>query len=69
MKEKILVVDDEPDAVELIEFSLKQAGYDVITAADGAEAVRKAQSFLPSLIVLDLMLPEIDGLEVCRLLR
>ncbi|HOK77052.1 MAG TPA: response regulator transcription factor [Verrucomicrobiota bacterium] len=69
MKEKILVVDDEPDAVELIEFSLKQAGYDVITAADGAEAVRKAQSFLPNLIVLDLMLPEIDGLEVCRLLR
>lgn len=69
MKEKILVVDDEPDAVELIEFTLKQAGFEVITATDGAEAVRKAQSFLPNLIVLDLMLPEIDGLEVCRLLH
>lgn len=69
MKERILVVDDEPDAVELVEFSLKQAGFDVVTAADGAEALRKAQANPPDLIVLDLMLPEIDGLEVCRLLR
>ncbi len=69
MNPKVLVVDDEPDAVELVEFNLKQAGLDVIVASDGAEALRKAQSHLPSLIVLDLMLPEIDGLEVCKLLR
>lgn len=69
MKQKILVVDDEPEAVELVEFNLKQAGYDVATAADGAEALRKTRSLLPSLIVLDLMLPEMDGLEVCKMLR
>jgi DNA-binding response OmpR family regulator len=69
VRPKILVVDDEPEAVELVEFNLKQAGYDVLTAADGAEALKKAHSALPSLIVLDLMLPEVDGLEVCKMLR
>ena len=69
MKSKILVVDDEPEAVELIAFNLKQAGFDVVTADDGAEALKKATALLPALIVLDLMLPEIDGLEVCKLLR
>src|SRR5437667_9880661 len=66
---KILVVDDEPDAVELVEFNLKSAGYEVITAADGSEALKKARSHSPDLIVLDLMLPEVDGLEVCKILR
>jgi DNA-binding response OmpR family regulator len=66
---KILVVDDEPDAVELIKFNLKAAGYDVATAADGEEALKKARSLLPNLIILDLMLPEVDGLEVCKILR
>src|ERR1035441_11010992 len=69
VRAKILVVDDEPEAVELLEFNLKQAGFDVIAAADGAQALRKARSVIPSLIVLDLMLPEIDGLEVCKMLR
>lgn len=69
MKTKILVVDDEPDAIELIEFNLKGAGFDVVTASNGQEALAKAQSCLPQLILLDLMLPEIDGLEVCKLLR
>ena len=69
MKAKILVVDDEPEAVELVEFNLKQAGFEVLSAADGAEALKKARSALPSLIVLDLMIPEVDGLEVCRMLR
>jgi DNA-binding response OmpR family regulator len=69
LKQKILIVDDEPEAVELVEFNLRQAGFNVITAADGAEALRKAKSAQPALIVLDLMLPEIDGLEVCKLLR
>ncbi len=66
---KILVVDDEPDAVELIKFNLKGAGYEVLTAVDGDEALKKAKSLLPDLIVLDLMLPEVDGLEVCKILR
>lgn len=69
MKPKILVVDDEPDAVDLVAFNLKQAGYEVTTAADGAEALRKARLVVPELIILDLMLPEMDGLEVCKLLR
>jgi two-component system phosphate regulon response regulator PhoB len=69
MKPKILVVDDEPEAVELVEFNLRQAGFEVVTAADGAEALKRARALLPSLIVLDLMLPEIDGLEVCKMLR
>ena len=69
MKTVILVVDDEPEAVELVEFNLKQAGFGVTTAADGAEALKKAKAALPALVVLDLMLPEIDGLEVCKLLR
>ena len=66
---KILVVDDEPDAVELVEFNLKNAGFEVLTAADGAAALKKARAALPDLVVLDLMLPEVDGLEVCKLLR
>jgi DNA-binding response OmpR family regulator len=69
VRPKILIVDDEPEAVELVEFNLKQAGFDVLTAADGAEALKKARTTLPNLVVLDLMLPEIDGLEVCKMLR
>lgn len=66
---KILIVDDEPDAIELITFNLQNAGFQVVTADDGAAALRKVRSAAPDLIVLDLMLPEIDGLEVCKLLR
>ena len=62
-------MDDEPEAVELVEFNLKKAGFDVITAADGAQALKKARSAQPDLIVLDLMMPEIDGLEVCKRLK
>jgi two-component system phosphate regulon response regulator PhoB len=69
VKQKILVVDDEPEAVELIEFNLNQAGFAVISAADGAEALNKARGGAPDLIVLDVMLPEITGLEVCKMLR
>ena len=69
MRSKILVVDDEPEAVELVEFNLKQAGYEVISAADGAEALTKSRAKKPNLIVLDLMLPEMSGLEVCKTLR
>ncbi len=66
---KILVVDDEADAVELISFNLKAAGFEVVAAADGAEALKSARLHAPELILLDVMLPEIDGLEVCKLLR
>ena len=66
---RILVVDDEPDAIELIRFNLKAAGHDVITAEDGEEALSKSRKFSPDLILLDVMLPEIDGLEVCKILR
>ncbi|KAB2660347.1 MAG: response regulator transcription factor [Verrucomicrobia bacterium] len=69
MNAPILIVDDEPDTLELIEFNLKAAGFRCLTAGDGIEALRKAREFHPQLIILDLMIPEIDGLEVCKLLR
>jgi two-component system phosphate regulon response regulator PhoB len=69
MKPRILVVDDEPEAVELIEFNLKQSGYTVSTSADGAEALKKARAQTPDLIILDVMLPEMDGFEICKTLR
>lgn len=69
MKPKILVVDDEPDALEVLGFKLKEAGYLPLCAKDGARAITLARDERPALIVLDLMLPEVDGLEVCKILR
>ena len=69
VKAKVLVVDDEPDVLDLVSYNLVQAGFLVETALDGADALRKARSVSPDLILLDLMLPEMDGLEVCKLLR
>ena len=69
MKAKILVVDDEPDALELIEYNLRGAGYQVFTAANGSQALELARRHLPDALVLDLMLPEVDGIEVCKTLR
>ncbi len=69
MGRKILVVDDEPVLVETIAYNLEQAGYEVTTAADGASALEMARRERPDLVILDIMLPEMDGLEVCRLLR
>ena len=63
------MVDDEPDVLDLVTYNLGQAGFATETAADGAEALRKARSSAPDLILLDLMLPEMDGLEVCNFLR
>ena len=68
LRHKILVVDDEPDIVELVAFNLEAAGYRVITATNGLEALNRARAILPDLIVLDLMLPELDGLSVCEIL-
>jgi two-component system phosphate regulon response regulator PhoB len=69
VKAKILVADDEPDALELIEINLRTAGYEVLVAADGRDALQKARAAMPDLILLDIMLPEMDGLEVCKALR
>ncbi len=69
MAQTILVVDDEPHIVELVKYNLLQEGYDVLTAHDGSEAVRRAKETHPDLIILDLMLPYVDGLEVCRQIR
>lgn len=69
MKPKILVVDDEPDALEVLGFKLKEAGYTPVFAMDGACAITAAREERPALIVLDLMLPEVDGLDVCKILR
>jgi two-component system phosphate regulon response regulator PhoB len=68
-KEKILVVDDEEDILELLQFNLTREGYQVGSAATGEDALKAARSELPDLIVLDLMLPGIDGLEVTKLLK
>jgi DNA-binding response OmpR family regulator len=68
-KPKILVVDDESDALEVLGFKLREAGYEPVFASDGTSALALARTERPTLVVLDLMLPEIDGLEVCRLLR
>jgi DNA-binding response OmpR family regulator len=69
MRPRILVVDDEPDIVELVSFNLQVEGYDVVTATNGLDAVNQANHLKPDLIILDLMLPELDGLSVCELLH
>jgi len=69
MGARVLVVDDEPMVVEVVERYLRKEGYDVACAADGAEGLRLAQEWAPDLIVLDLMLPVVDGIEVCRRIR
>ncbi len=68
-REKILVVDDEKDIIELIRYNLEKEGLKVISSTSGEEAIRLASDENPQLIVLDLMLPGIDGLEVCRILK
>ena len=66
---KILVVEDEPDVASLLTLLLKSQGYDVITAGDGQEALEVARSELPDLILLDIMLPKLDGYKVARMLK
>jgi len=69
LAKKILVVDDEVYILHILDFSLGAEGYEVITAADGEEAMRKARSEKPDLIVLDIMMPKVDGFEACRRLK
>ncbi len=68
-RSKILLVDDEPKVCELIKAYLVKDGYDVVIATDGKSAIDQAQRYKPDLILLDLNLPELDGLEVCRTIR
>jgi DNA-binding response OmpR family regulator len=69
MAEKILLVDDEPTLLETLALNLRASGYEVVTASDGVAALETARTEEPDLIVLDLMMPELDGLTVCRSLR
>ena len=68
-RKRILVVDDEIYIVHILEFSLTMEGYEVATASDGEEALRKIEEDRPDLVVLDIMMPRLDGYEVCRRLR
>src|SRR5882672_8682781 len=69
MRNRVLVVEDDPDLVELLRFNLGSAGFSISTASNGAEALKMARSNSPDLILLDLMLPELDGFAVCEILR
>jgi len=69
MKKRILLVEDDPSAARLVSYTLEQEGYEVLTAPNGVEGLRKAREEEPDLLVLDVMLPGLDGFEVCHRLR
>jgi len=69
MSQKVLVVDDEQSIVTLLKYNLEQAGFEVITAMDGLEGKQLAETMFPDIIILDLMLPKLDGIQVCKELR
>lgn len=66
---KILLVDDEPDILEILSYNLSAEGYEIITASNGVQAVKKAKKHQPQLIILDVMMPEMDGIEACEQIR
>ncbi|HWW42052.1 MULTISPECIES: response regulator transcription factor [Pedobacter] len=68
-KQKILIVDDEPDILELVEYNLKKEGYQVFVASNGQDGIAVARKVHPDLIILDIMMPKMDGIEACRLMR
>ena len=68
-EKRILIADDEPDILEIIKYNLQINGYNVETAKDGDEAVKKAKEYKPDLIILDIMMPKKNGIEVCKILR
>lgn len=69
MSEKILIVDDEVHLARILQFTLEHAGYEVITAFDGREAIEAVEKERPDLVILDLMLPVIDGYKVCNIIK
>ena len=69
MSEKILIVDDEVHLARILQFTLEKAGYEVVTAYDGKEALDRAVEQRPDLVILDLMLPVLDGYKVCNILK
>ena len=66
---KILLVDDEPDIIEILRYNLTQEGYSVIAAKDGYSAIKKAEKEIPNLIIMDVMMPKMDGIEACGIIR
>ena len=68
-KKKILAVDDEDSIIDLLKFNIEKEGYNFISASDGEEALRKVEEENPDLVILDVMLPKMDGLAVCRKIR
>jgi two-component system phosphate regulon response regulator PhoB len=69
VRQRILIVDDEPDIVEVLDFALKQAGFETVSAGDAATALQRVRESQPDLLILDLMLPDLPGIEVCRQLK
>lgn len=69
MAQKVLVVDDEADIAELLSYNLQLDGFEVVCASNGIEALNQARTHLPELIILDLMLPDMDGFSICEILR
>ncbi len=69
MRNKVLIVEDHPELLKLLRMTLRASGFSVATAANGIEALKKARTLVPDLVVLDLVLPELDGFAVCETLR
>lgn len=69
MKKRVLLIEDDPSSVRLVSYTLEQEGYEVLTATNGLEGLKKVREEAPDLLVLDVMLPGLDGFEVCRRLR
>ena len=69
MKPRVLVVDDESDFIQLLKYNLENQGFDILTAGDGVQALNVARRELPDVVLIDLMLPDIDGFSVCEILR
>ena len=67
--QKVLVVDDEEPILELLKYNLEKGGYEVKTASDGMKAIEIAKRFIPDLVLLDIMMPKMDGVETCRQIK